>query len=122
MKVIEGIVQKGHQRGKGLGFPTINISLSESVDEGIYVSHITIDNKEYNALTFIGSAKTFGQTEILAETYVFDFSEDVYGQSVTVTLFKKLRDNQKFDSVEELVKQMEEDKKQAEKYFERLKI
>lgn len=114
---ISGVVQKGQSRGKQLGFPTINIPLTEKVEEGIYVSHIMIDDRQYNALTFIGSAKTFGETEVFVETYVFDFSEDVYGKTVRITLLKKLRDNQKFDSEAMLIAQMEEDKRQASVFF-----
>jgi len=114
---LEGVVQHGHNRGKHLGFPTINFPLQQAVDEGIYVSHITINDVQYNALTFIGAAKTFHETEVFAETYVFDFAENVYGKSVTVSLLKKLRDNQKFDSEQALIAQMERDKKQAEEYF-----
>jgi len=120
MQTISGIVQKGQQRGKKLGFPTMNFSLSEYIAEGIYLSHIMIGNTHYNALTFIGAAKTFDETVYQAETYVFDFHEDVYGQSVTVSLLKKLRDNQKFESEEKLIRQMEEDKKQAEIFFKTL--
>ncbi|HSA83903.1 MAG TPA: riboflavin kinase [Patescibacteria group bacterium] len=119
MNTIHGVVQKGHSRGKKLGFPTMNIPFTENIEEGIYVSQIVIDQKEYNSLTFIGAAQTFGETEIVAETYVFDFSEDVYGKSVIVTLVKKLRGNQKFDSEEALVSQMEEDKKNALAFFDK---
>jgi riboflavin kinase/FMN adenylyltransferase len=114
---IEGIVQKGQQRGKRLGFPTINFPMQSPLPEGIYVSHILIDEKQYNALTFIGTAKTYDETVFQAETYVFDFEQDVYGKKVSVSLLKKLRDNQKFVSEEALIKQMEEDKKQAVDYF-----
>lgn len=114
---IHGVVQKGHSRGKKLGFPTINIPLTEAIAEGIYVSHIVIANKQFNALTFIGPAKTFGEKESLVETYVFDFDQDVYGETVTISLLQKLRDNQKFESSESLVAQMEEDKKQALAFF-----
>jgi riboflavin kinase/FMN adenylyltransferase len=114
---VEGMVQKGQQRGKDLGFPTINIPLLEQLPEGIYVSHIVIEEKQYNALTFIGAAKTFDEKIYQAETYVFDFDKDVYGQKVRITLLKKLRDNQKFVSAEALIKQMEIDKKQAQNYF-----
>ncbi len=114
---LEGVVQHGHSRGKHLGFPTMNIPLTEKVEEGIYVSHIVIKNMQFNALTFIGAAKTFHEKEQFVETYVFDFAENAYGESVIVTLLKKLRGNQKFESEEALIKQMEIDKKQAEEYF-----
>jgi riboflavin kinase/FMN adenylyltransferase len=120
IKTIYGIVQEGQHRGKQLGFPTMNFPLTEQLPEGIYLSKITIDDKTYNALTFIGAAKTFAETTFQAETYVFDFDQDVYGKEVTVELIKKIRDNQKFDSEEALIRQMEEDKKQAEEFFKKI--
>ena len=117
---IQGIAQKGHNRGKKLGFPTINMPLSKQVEEGIYISKITIDEKTYNALTFIGTAKTFDETIYQAETYVFDFNQDVYGKSVTVELLKKIRENMKFDSEQALMQQMETDKRQAEEFFKKI--
>jgi riboflavin kinase/FMN adenylyltransferase len=120
VKTIQGIVQKGHKRGKQMGFPTMNFPLTQQLPEGIYLSKITIDNKTYNALTFIGAAKTFAETTFQAETYVFDFNQDVYGKEVTVELLKKIRDNQKFDSEEALIQQMEEDKKQAKEFFKKI--
>jgi riboflavin kinase/FMN adenylyltransferase len=114
---IQGVVQKGQSRGKKFGFPTINFSVDEKIAEGIYISQITIAGQAYNALTFIGTAKTFDETVFQAETYVFDFDQDVYGEQVAVSLLKKIRDNQKFESEEKLIKQMEEDKKEAEIFF-----
>lgn len=114
---INGIVQKGRDRGKKLGFPTINFQLLEIIPDGIYISRIVIRNKTYNALTFIGAAKTFGEIEQKAETYVLDFDEDVYGEEVEVSLLKKIRENQRFGSEKDLIEQMKKDKKEAEEYF-----
>lgn len=117
---ISGVVEKGQNRGKKLGFPTINFKLIEILPDGIYISQIEILGKTYNSLTFIGAAKTFGEIEQKAETYVLDFDKDVYGESVNVTLLKKIRDNQRFESEEELVEQMEMDKKEALLFFNSL--
>ena len=68
-------------------------------------------------MTFIGAAQTFNETTYQAETYVLDFDQDVYGESVTVSLLKKMRDNQKFDSEEALIKQMEDDEREARAFF-----
>ncbi|MBI5122806.1 riboflavin kinase [Candidatus Roizmanbacteria bacterium] len=114
---LQGKVQKGHSRGKQLGFPTINFPITEKIAEGIYISQTMIGEKKYNSLTFIGAAQTFDQTDVNAETYIFDFNQDIYGQSVEVWLLKKIRDNEKFESEEKLIEQMEEDKKVAEKWF-----
>jgi FAD synthase len=55
----EGIVRKGNQRGRDLGFPTANIELSLEIPSGIYISFVTIDDVVYPSLTFVGEAKTF---------------------------------------------------------------
>ncbi|MEK7572054.1 MAG: riboflavin kinase [Patescibacteria group bacterium] len=114
---LQTIVRHGHKRGKKLGFPTINDMVARTVPEGIYVSFAEINGKRHNALTFIGEAKTFNETDYLAETYILNFSEDLYGQAVTVSVLKKLRDNQKFATAQALQKQMEEDRRQAEAFF-----
>lgn len=117
MEKLQGVVKQGHKRGKKFGFPTINILPDKEVPEGIYISQITIAGEKYNALTFIGAAKTFNETEVLAETFVFDFDQDIYGQTVSISLLKKLRDNQKFESEDTLIKQMEQDKQEAIAFF-----
>ena len=113
-----GTVQTGHNRGKKLGFPTINMKLDREIPDGIYVSQTKINDVFYNSLTFIGAAKTYDETEILAETYIFDFNQEIYGEEVLISLLKKLRDNQKFDSEESLRQQMEIDKSQAFEFFQ----
>jgi riboflavin kinase / FMN adenylyltransferase len=74
------------------------------------------------SLTFVGAAKTFGQTNVISETYILDFDEMIYDRWITITLIKKIRDNKKFSGVEDLVKQMKEDEKKAREYFESKKI
>jgi riboflavin kinase/FMN adenylyltransferase len=112
-----GRVEEGHKRGKRLGFPTINMQVASSIPEGIYVSQVRISGVFYKALTFVGAAKTYGETEVKAETYVFDFHDDIYGEEVNVMLLKKLRENEKFVSEEALIKQMEADKQAALDFF-----
>lgn len=118
--IIKGIVQKGQQRGKSLGFPTANVPLTQAIPEGIYLAEVTLAEKQYPALTFIGAAKTFDQTEVLSETYILDFQQDIYGQEMTITLLQKLRDNEKFTTVEALIQQMKADEQAAKKYFDLL--
>jgi riboflavin kinase/FMN adenylyltransferase len=117
---LTGTVKHGQKRGKQLGFPTINFDSTDviqSVEEGLYLSQTVIGDQTYNSLTFIGQAKTFDQKEYLAETYILDFSEDVYDSELTVHILKKLRDNKKFASSEELVTQMKKDEEDARKIF-----
>lgn len=112
-----GKVRKHIQRGKRLGFPTANINLSKQVPEGIYVSITKIENRQYSSLTFIGRAKTFNEKKFQAETYILDFKKDIYNRWMTVTILSKIRENKKFDSAEELIKQMKKDEQKARKYF-----
>lgn len=107
--VFWGKVISGAKRGKQLGYPTANIRLHKKIPEGIYAAEIQIGTKIYHGATFIGSARTFGEIDYKAESFLFDFNQSVYGKWMSVRLFKKLRDNKKFDSTEALLAQMEYD-------------
>lgn len=117
MNILKGTVIVGRKRGKTLGFPTANILLNQDILHGIYISETTLDSLSYPSLTFIGIAETFGETSPLAETYILNFDEDIYGKKITVTLLKKIRHSKKFDSADKLIKQMQKDEQEAKKYF-----
>lgn len=108
-----GKVKTDNKRGKALGFPTANVSLHKNIPEGIYISKTKINGKYYRALTFIGTAKTFNEKKSQSETYILDFNRNIYGKWISVDLIKKLRENKKFDSAEELIKQMKQDEIEA---------
>ena len=114
-----GKVKKYNQRGKKLGFPTANVALRKNIPEGIYVSWTKLSNKQYPSLTFIGKAKTFDETRFHAETYILDFNKNIYGKWISVELIKKIRQNKKFNSVEDLIKEMKKDEQIARKHFKR---
>lgn len=114
---IWGKVRKANLRGKRLGFPTANINLTKKYPSGIYVSKTKIDDVYYLSLTFIGVAKTFGEKKFQAETYILDFSRNLYGKWISVELLKKIRGNKKFKSAKELVEQMKKDEKRARDFF-----
>jgi len=114
---INGVVIHGDGRGKPLGFPTANVALTQKIPEGIYASDVTIDGNVYQAASFIGSAQTFEKADIKLESYIFDFDEDIYGETITVRLYKKMRENKKFDSIEELVAQMHGDVAAIKEFF-----
>lgn len=112
-----GKVRRHNKRGKKLGFPTANVNLRKKIPEGIYISQTRLSGKIFPTLTFIGTAKTFNETKILAETYILDFQKDIYGQWISVKLLKKIRNNKKFNSVKELIIQIKKDLKEAKNYF-----
>lgn len=115
-----GKVREGEKRGKKLGFPTANINLKSKIPEGIYASTVKIDKKIYEAATFIGSAKTFGEKEYKAESYILDFNQNIYKEWLSIKLFKKLRNNKKFASKNELIKQIKQDILAVRKFLGKL--
>ena len=119
MYKIWGKVRIGNQRGKKLGFPTANITLRKNIPEGIYISKTKIKNKIHPSLTFIGRAITFNEKELKAETYLLSLGKNLYSTWISVHLLKKIRENIKFRSANDLIKQMEKDKKDTLEYFRR---
>lgn len=117
MYKIWGKVREYNKRGRELGFPTANINLTKKIPEGVYVSKLKLGKTFFNALTFIGIARTFDEEKFIAETYVLDFKENIYGKWISVGLLKKIRGNRKFNSAGELVEQMKKDREQAINYF-----
>lgn len=112
-----GKVRRHNRRGKKLGFPTANINLHKKIAEGIYVSITKIGKSQFPGLTFIGKVKTFNEKIFHSETYILDFNQNIYGKWITVDLLKKIRENKKFKSVENLIKQMKKDEQMAREYF-----
>lgn len=115
---VTGVVEQGAKKGKELGFPTANIALQNDIQEGIYAAEVIVDGKSFHSATFVGAAKTFERKDSNVESYILDFSEDLYGKTIIVNLFEKMRENKKFDSVEELVIQMYSDVKAIRSFFE----
>lgn len=112
-----GKVRTKSLRGKRLGFPTANIKLSKKIPEGIYISKTRVDNQWLPSLTFIGSAKTFEESDFKAESYILDFDKDIYNKWISIKLLKKIRGNKKFNSEKQLIKQMKKDEEVARDVF-----
>lgn len=114
---ITGTVIEGKKRGRIMGYPTVNVKLNQHIESGIYASRVYIDGKAHIAATFIGDAKTFNENDYKLESFILDFDEEIYGKEVRVELYKKLRENQKYENVEELIKQIEKDISDTRSYF-----
>lgn len=109
----EAEVITGDQRGRTIGFPTINQHLPKSLIKpkfGVYESAVIIEGKEYKAFTNIGIRPTWRVEEPLCETYIFDFNGDLYGKTVAVELRRYLRGEKTFKDVNELKRQLDYDK------------
>lgn len=112
-----GTVQKHLRRGTELGYPTANIEVKPETPEGIFVGFVQIGEVQYPSLIFVGKALTFDEHDKKAEVFILDFDSDIYGKNLSVEVHKKLRENIKFDSKEDLVVQMKQDEKDAREYF-----
>ena len=109
---LSGVVVLGDQRGRTLGFPTANIEVDPQIllpGDGIYASWAIIDGKRHQAATSIGIRPTFELSQRLVEVYVMDFSGDLYGKTVAVEFIKKVRDQEKFDGLDALINQINQD-------------
>lgn len=114
---IRGTVQVGKQRGgKVIGYPTANLKFNEEdlvPKHGVYVTQVTCKGQCYRGILNIGYNPTFGEEQLVAETHIFDFSEDIYGKPIKVNLLKFLRSERKFDGPKELTEQIIKDVAQA---------
>jgi len=108
-QIIKGKVVKGRGVGSQLVVPTANIELDPNYqikESGVFAGEIIVDDKSYKAGIFIGPVLTFGLKETSIEVAIIDFSEDIYDKKVEVKIGEKIRDVKKFDSVEDLKKQI----------------
>lgn len=102
----------GDKRGRTIGFPTINQRFNKDLiipRFGAYITKTVINNKEYNSITNIGVRPSFKTKGILVETHILDFNEKIYGKKATIKFVSFLRDETKFNSIEELKNQLETD-------------
>jgi riboflavin kinase/FMN adenylyltransferase len=120
---LEGKVVHGEKRGRTIGFPTANIQYDEDYivpSTGVYVVKVMIKNRWYNGVANIGFKPTFHEErpdKPTIEVHLLDFSDSIYGEAVVVEWFKRLRAEKKFQSVQDLIEQIQKDKEAARKYF-----
>ncbi len=120
-----GTVIGGDKRGRELGYPTANIKLS-SQDKllpafGVYAVKIILGKENYIGLLSIGKRPTFyNEGDVVTEVYIFDFNREIYGEDVTIELVERLRGEEKFNSANELIDQMNKDKANGLKIFNKL--
>lgn len=111
-----GVVVHGNARGRTIGYPTANLVLLDRTympADGVYTVEIEIQRKIYRGMASVGKNVTFDGEEERFEVNIFDFDENIYGERVTVYWLDRIRDMVKFESVDELVHQLEHDEKIA---------
>ena len=107
-----GEVRRDRGVGRTIGFPTANIPYpcgKYPLKKGVYETRVTLDGKEYRCITNYGARPTFDDENVVTETYIDGFSGDLYGKTLTVTFVRYLRDIKKFDGIDGLQRQLEED-------------
>jgi len=118
-----GKVVKGQSRGRLLEYPTANIStfVPCCLPSGIYVVKAIHKNEEYEGICYIGSRPTFEKRdERQIEVHLFNFNRDIYRRNLEIIFLKKIRDEKKFSSLEELKKNIKRDIQKAKKFFHSL--
>ncbi len=118
---LTGVVVGGDKRGRTLGFPTANLQSPPGMAipaDGIYATWAETEEKRVMAATSIGIRPTFGDNDRVIEAFLLDFQGDLYGRSVRLEFVGRLRDELKFDSVEELTAQMSADVVQTREVLE----
>ena len=109
---ISGVVTRGRAVGREMGFPTANVLIASEklkIKNGVYKTRVEIDGKEYKCITNYGARPTFNLEEVLTETYIDGFKGDLYDKNITIYFDEYIRECVKFDSVEQLILQLQKD-------------
>ena len=105
---ISGEIRGGRGMGRTYGYPTINTELrSDILAHGVYHTSVRIGARAYTGLTNVGTCPSFGAREAHAETYLLDFSGDIYGEIAEISFLGYVREERVFESSEELAREIE---------------
>ncbi|MDO4552514.1 MAG: bifunctional riboflavin kinase/FAD synthetase [Bacillota bacterium] len=120
---LEGTVMEGNRIGRTLRFPTANAAIEPAMATpayGVYVTRCTVEGQQWSSITNVGVRPTIGDGVQAMESYLFDFTGELYGKQIRVEFLKKLRDEVKFRSREELAAQIEKDCLTARAYHAKI--
>jgi riboflavin kinase/FMN adenylyltransferase len=118
---LKGAVVAGNRLGRTIGFPTANMKLCEPLKlvpgRGVYAVDVEVLGRKFRGMTNIGTRPTVGGVTTSIETHILDFDEDIYGLPLRITFLRRLRDEVRFPSLEELKAQLEKDKEACREHF-----
>jgi len=122
---IRGIVTTGEGRGRKLGFPTANIEPDEAYvlpGKGVYAVLCHVDDKQFDAVMNIGTKPTFSKDElkITLEVHLLNFNEVIYGKQLEIHFMHFIREERKFNTMDDLVKQIDLDCQEAKRILDML--
>ncbi|MFC0183603.1 bifunctional riboflavin kinase/FAD synthetase [Pseudarcicella hirudinis] len=111
---ISGLVVKGKQLGRTIGFPTANVQVREISKlipaDGVYAVKVIYNEQSFGGMLNIGNRPTVDGTFQTIEVNIFDFNQDIYGENLTIEFVQKVRNEQKFNGLEALKEQINKDK------------
>jgi riboflavin kinase / FMN adenylyltransferase len=111
---LSGVVVKGKQLGRTIGFPTANIQVREIAklipSDGVYAVKVYYKDEAFGGMLNIGNRPTVDGTYQTVEVNIFDFDQEIYGENLTVEFLQKIRNEQKFNGLDELKAQISKDK------------
>lgn len=114
--MLKGSIEHGKMIGRTIGFPTANLKYDKKIilpKNGIYYTIVEYNNKLYRGITNVGTNPTVGLNDITVETNILDFNKDIYDETISIYFINRIRDEIKFNSLEDLKHQLELDKKFA---------
>jgi riboflavin kinase / FMN adenylyltransferase len=117
---VEGVIIRGNQRGRTIGFPTANLKPHNRVvpKNGVYATATLVDGTWRRSITNVGVRPTFDDgADVSIESYIFDFDGDLYGDVLRVRFLHRIRDERKFSGIDELKAQIQKDTARALNYF-----
>ncbi|MBS0287741.1 MAG: bifunctional riboflavin kinase/FAD synthetase [Proteobacteria bacterium] len=119
---IDSRVVKGAQRGSLIGFPTANLAYHPACEliKGVFVTYVHIQGKKYQAVANSGKRPTVDGTKHVTEVHLLDYDGNLYNQKINVEFLHKLRDEIRFDSIEQLKQQITQDVKDARDFFKKI--
>jgi riboflavin kinase / FMN adenylyltransferase len=109
---VQGVVVEGDRRGRTIGFPTANVAVRQHhalPADGVYACDAVVGGRHYGAVTNIGLRPTFDGKRRTVEAYLLDFADDIYGETLRLTLLHRLRGEKKFEGIAALVAQITND-------------
>lgn len=121
LSTVTGTVVHGRGIGKCVGTPTANLETGRNTvlpETGVYAAEILLNSRIYYGVTHVGLRPTLDEeSAVSVETHIFNFDREIYGQTMTVRLYKKLREVKKFNELSLLIEQVEADRLQARKFW-----
>ena len=115
---IQGRVVPGQTLGRGLGYPTANLdSPNEILPHGVYITSVSLSDQRLTAVTNVGVRPTFQHNQVGIETHILDFAQDIYRRDIRLSFHKKIRNEERFESKDQLKARISLDIAAARRYF-----